>query len=144
MASHMSHSEFVIDDEALVNYLADALPPEGMAAVEKALRQSAELRERLETARTGRGDAGLHSLGAIWRRSRLTCISRRLLGSYLLDALDPKLADYIKFHLEVIECGYCRANLSDLKSKSDHQSPAGDERRKRYFHSSKHLLKDEV
>ena len=43
-----------IDDETLRAYLADALPAEDLARVEKALRDSAELRAGSKTsARTG-------------------------------------------------------------------------------------------
>lgn len=85
-----------IDDQMLRNYLADSLPPEDLARVEKALRDSADLRARLEDVRSNREDFQLHTLGSIWHRTRLTCPSRQQLGSYLLDALDPELAAYIK------------------------------------------------
>ena len=104
-----------IDDAMLRNYLADALPAEDSARVEKALRDSAQLRARLEDVRNNREDVQLHTLGAIWHRARLTCPSRQQLGSYLLDALDPELAAYFKFHLEVVECPFCQANLADLE-----------------------------
>ena len=54
-----------INDETLRSYLADSLPPEDLARVEKALRDSAELRARLEDVRQNRSDPGLHTLGAI-------------------------------------------------------------------------------
>jgi hypothetical protein len=88
-----------IDDVILRDYLADALSPEESARVEKALRDSAELRGQLEEVRQNRADGQLHTLGAIWLRSRLTCPSRQQLGSFLLDALDPELASYLTFHL---------------------------------------------
>ena len=78
-----------IDDTMLRDYLADALASEESARVEKALRDSAELRARLEDVRQNRADGQLHTLGAIWHRARLTCPSRQQLGSFLLDALDP-------------------------------------------------------
>lgn len=129
-----------IDDEMLRLYLADNLPPEGMALVEKSLRDSAELRQQLEDVRSDRADSGLHSLGAIWKRNRLTCPNRQQLGGYLLETLDPPHADYITFHIEVVECAFCRANLDDLRSKSDHGVGAARTRRQRYFQSSRHLL----
>src|SRR3954471_12369192 len=113
--SHAAH----FDDDTLRSYLADALPPEDLARVEKALRDSSELRGRLEDVRQNRGDATLHTLGAIWRRGRLTCPSRQQLGSYLLEALDPGLSDYVTFHLDVVECPFCQANLADLKAKAE-------------------------
>ncbi|MDX2035006.1 MAG: hypothetical protein SFX72_00020 [Isosphaeraceae bacterium] len=121
-------------------YLADALAPEESARVEKALRDSAELRAELEDVRNNRGEAGLHSLGAIWRRSRLTCASRQQLGSLLLDALDPDLADYLNFHIEVVGCPFCQANLADLKQKNEAATTHAKNRHARFLNSSKHLL----
>lgn len=132
-----------IDDETLRSYLADTLPPEDLARVERALRDSAELRARLEDVRQNRGDAGLHTLGAIWRRGRLTCPSRQQLGSFLLDALDPDFASYLKFHLEVIACPFCQANLADLQARSSQPSGAIKSRHNRILRSSQHLLGDE-
>ncbi len=132
-----------IDEETLRSYLADNLPPEDLARVEKALRDSAELRARLEDVRQNRGDSGLHTLGAIWRRGRLTCPTRQQLGSYLLDALDPELASYLTFHVEVIECPFCQANLADLKAKATGPSSATKTRYNRILRSSQHLLGDE-
>jgi hypothetical protein len=129
-----------IDDETLRSYLADTLPAEDLARVEKALRDSAELRARLEDVRQNRGDAGLHTLGAIWRRQRLTCPSRQQLGSYLLDAVDPELAAYLTFHLDVVECPFCQANFADLKARSAQPSAAVKSRHNRILRSSQHLL----
>jgi hypothetical protein len=131
-----------IDDEMLRSYLADALCPEDSARVEKALRDSAELRARLEDVRQDRADTQLHTLGAIWHRARLTCPSRQQLGSLLLDALDPELAGYFQFHLDVVECPFCRANIEDLKAQSQatHAARASKTRQHRILQSSQHLL----
>ncbi len=129
-----------IEVETLRQYLAESLPPEEMARVEKALRASSELRAQLEDARQNRSEPGLHTLGAIWRRGRLTCPDRQQLGSYLLDALDPELADFITFHLDVSACPYCRANLADLKGKAAQATVATRTRQERIFLSSRHLL----
>lgn len=129
----------IIDDEMLRDYLSDALPPGDLARVEKALRDSAELRARLEDVRANRGESHVHTLGAIWRRQRLTCATRQQLGSYLLDALDPDHAAYLRFHIEVVECPFCRANLADLEGKAAQASPAAP-RPSRFFEGSRHLL----
>ena len=107
-----------IDDVMLREYLLDALAPEVSARVEKALRDSAELRARLEDVRQNRADGQLHTLGAIWHRTRLTCPSRQQLGSYLLEALDPAFASYLTFHIEIVECPFCKANLDDLRMQT--------------------------
>lgn len=134
----MGHS---IDVETLRDYLAETLPAEEMARVEKALRPSAELRALLEDVRQNRGDAGLHTLGAIWRRGRLSCPTRQTWGSYLLEALDPAQAEYLTFHLEVIACPFCQANLADLEGRiMPLGTPASMTRQRRIFQSSRHLL----
>ncbi len=137
------HAPTAIDSDTLRAYLADALPAEELARVEKALRDSSELRDRLEAVRQNREDAGLHTLGAIWRRSRLTCPSRQQLGTLLLDALDPDLAEYLLFHIEVVECPYCQANLADLKGKAEAATPAAKSRHARILNSSRHLLRED-
>jgi len=136
-------SDLEIDDETLRSYLADAMPGGELARVEKALRDSAELRARLEDVRQDRSDANLHTLGAIWLRARLTCPTRQQLGSYLLEALDPGLSDYLKFHLDVVECPFCQANLADLKAKASQSASAVKSRHARILKSSRHLLGEE-
>jgi hypothetical protein len=139
----MSDLNPAIDDDMLRSYLADSLPPGELARVEKALRDSSELRGRLEDVRQNRGDPNLHTLGAIWRRNRLTCPTRQQLGSFLLDALDPELGAYLKFHLEVVECPFCQANLADLQAKASQPSSAVKSRHNRILRSSQHLLGEE-
>ena len=85
-----------------------------MATVEKALRASKELHVLLGEVRDEE-DRGEHSVGAIWRRERVSCPARDQLGGYLLGAGDADLLDYVQFHLETIGCPYCLANLDDLK-----------------------------
>src|SRR5439155_1423828 len=82
-------------------YLDDALGDEDTAQVEKALRDSEALRCLLRLIMQER-DRGEHSLGAIWRRERLTCPSREQLGSYLLQVLDDGQQDDLGFHLKTI------------------------------------------
>ena len=134
-----------IDDVMLREYLLDSLAPEVSARVEKALRDSAELRARLEDVRQNRADGQLHTLGAIWHRTRLTCPSRQQLGSYLLEALDPELASYLTFHIEVVECPFCSANLDDLKMQTQTAAAtsASKNRQHRILQSSQHLLNED-
>ena len=126
-------------DAELAAFLDEALPPARCAQLEHDLRSDADLRNRLIEVR-GRETAGLHTLGAIWRRSRLSCPSRDELGQFLLGMLDNESADYIRFHIEQVGCRYCEANLADLKeaSKPDEQ-PA--KRRQKYFQTSAGYLK---
>lgn len=130
-------------DSELAAYLDEVLPIEQMTAVEDALREDDGLQRRL-VAINGRRDAGVHSLGEIWRRHRLSCPSREHLGSYLLGVLSNAEVDYVRFHLEKIECRYCAASVADLQAQ---QSTADGEqvekRRHRYFQSSVGHLRSE-
>ncbi|MCX7700749.1 MAG: hypothetical protein N2039_07710, partial [Gemmataceae bacterium] len=61
--------------------------------------------------------------------------------SFLLRALDDDLMDYIRFHIETINCPYCGANLEDLKSQQVEPAPKLKARRQRIFESSIGLIK---
>jgi hypothetical protein len=128
-----------INRATLEAYLEDALGEKETAEVEQTLRQSEPLRKQLRALMQER-DRGEHSISAIWRRERLSCPSRDQLGSYLLKAVDPAVSEYIQFHLNVISCSFCQANLADLQAKQE-EEPRSQQRRRRIFESSAGLLK---
>jgi len=128
-----------ITREKLHAYLDDALGDSEAAQVEQALRQSEPLRRLLHQTMQER-DRGDHSLGAIWRRDRLTCPTREQLGNYLLQVLEDVEQDYLQFHLEVVECPYCVANLADLQAAQQEPAPQARERRRRIFQTSASYL----
>ena len=128
-----------ITREQLHAYLDDCLPEAEAAKIEKALRGSETLRQQLKLTLHER-DRGEHSVGAIWRRERLSCVTREQLGSYLLEALDDDLMDYVRFHLDTICCPYCLANLADLKAQQHETSQKAKQRRHKFFQSSAGLL----
>jgi hypothetical protein len=123
-------------------YLDEALPVEQMARIEQSLRDDSDLVRRLALINAQR-DCGVHSLGEIWRRHRLTCPTREQLGSFLLEVLLDEQADYIRFHIDTVGCRYCQANLDDLREASvgDESQPETSSRRRRYFQSSAGHLK---
>ena len=129
-----------ITRELLHGYLDDALSDAEIAHVEQSLRDSEALRRLLRVVIQER-DRGEHSVGAIWRRQRLSCPSREQLGSYLLQVLEQPLLDYIDFHLRTIACPYCLANLADLQSLQKEPPPKAQERRRKFFESSAGYLK---
>lgn len=126
----MSH----FTDAELAAFLDEALPASRCSELEHALRSNGELRNRLMEVR-GRESAGLHTIGAIWRRARLSCPTRAELGQYVLGTLTDDASDYIRFHLEAIGCRYCQANLADLQAAS-RQDEVPAHRRRRYFQTS--------
>lgn len=121
-------------------FLDEALPPEEMARIEQALRRDRTLLQQL-TAICSRRDAGVHSLGAIWRRHRITCPTRQQLGGFLLGTLPDEQAAYIRFHLDVVGCRYCQANLFDLEQQHQESPQKAERRRRRYFESSAGYLR---
>ncbi len=121
-------------------YLDEALPPEEMAAVEDALRRRPELAEALAEI-NGRRDAGIYSLGGIWRQTRLTCPTRDQLGSYLLGALPEGFCSYIRFHIQTVGCRYCAANVEDLRRAGRDTEATTEARRRKFFRSSAGLIK---
>ena len=125
--------------EVLACYLDDALSERQTAEVEQQLRQSDTLRLQLRQLLQER-DKGEHSVGAIWRRHRLSCPGREQLGSFLLGVLESDAHEYIEFHLKTIGCAFCQANLTDLQNQQKEGAPQVQQRRRRYFQSSAGLL----
>jgi len=124
-----------ITREQLHAYLDEALSEAETARVEQALRDSEQLRRQLHHAMQER-DRGEHSLGAVWRRERLTCPARETLGSYLLQVLDDAEQDYLDFHLHTVGCPFCLANLADLEAQKQEPAPQARERRQRIVRTS--------
>ncbi|MEX0819842.1 MAG: hypothetical protein WD070_09610 [Pirellulaceae bacterium] len=121
-------------------YLDEALSADEMAAVESELRANPNLGQRLAML-NGRRDAGMHTIGEIWRRHRVSCPSREQLGSYLLEALEQAQMDYYRFHIEELGCRLCHANLHDLRMQQDETSEMTATRRTKYFQSSAGYLR---
>ena len=116
-------------------YLDEALSAEEMAWIEQEVRLRPDLLKRM-AALHGRRDAGVHSVGEIWRRQRLSCPSREQLGSFLLGALDENHAAYVEFHIKTIGCRYCSSNLDDLKRQQEETLEVIETRRTKYFQST--------
>jgi len=123
-------------DEKIVQYLAHQLPDTEMQALELDLRHNQQLRERFQALET---DSEVHSVGEIWRRSRISCPSRQELAQELEGHNSSGVSDYIGFHLEVVSCAICRANYEDLQNRSN--SSVVDQRRAQIFESSAGFLK---
>lgn len=133
MPQHPTQSE-------LEAYLDEDLATEEMAQIENAMRDDPRLLEAL-TRLNGRRDAGIQSVGEIWRRSHISCPNREQLGSYLLGALPADQRTYVKFHVEQIGCRICQANLADLQRQQDELTEVSAGRRRKYFQSSSRYLK---
>lgn len=129
-----------ISDAELLAWLDEDLTPARMSTIEQALRSGRDLQQRVAGLIAER-DHGALTVGEVWRRHRLSCPGLHELGSYLLQALEPGLRDYIQFHLETVGCTKCLATLEDLRLSSA-ASAETIERRQRIFASSVHRLKE--
>lgn len=131
--------EFSTSD--LEAYLDESLQSAEMAKIELALRERPELIKELSMINSRR-DAGVHTVGEIWRRHRISCPPREELGGFLLDTLNDEHFQYIKFHLEVVKCRYCGASLEDLRRQHHEANDDVSNRRQKYYKSSAGLLRD--
>ena len=127
-------------DQQLLAYLDESLSSDRMSLIEQSLRSDEALRQRLLTV-AGMREAGIHGLGEIWRRHRLSCPNRQQLGGFLLGALDAEQRGYVEFHLKTVGCRLCQANLDDLQQQSTELQTATQTRRRRYFQTSAGYLK---
>lgn len=78
------------------------------------------------------------TVSRVWREHRLTCLKRSTLGSYLMEVLDEPWRSYTQFHLDVVGCSMCVANLADLDEEEEDRTPLDTER---MFTSSVGFLK---
>lgn len=121
-------------------FLDEALTAEEMSAIEQTLRSDKQLAAQLATIVNRRG-GGMHSIGDIWRRHRLSCPTREQLGSFLLGVLDGEVEEYVRFHVQTIGCRACQASLDDLQHQQADAAEIRETRRRRYFQSSAGLLR---
>ena len=68
------------------------------------------------------------TVARVWREHRLTCLKRSTLGSYSLGILEEPWQSYTQFHLDVVGCSMCLANLADLDSEEEQLAPEEAER----------------
>jgi len=68
------------------------------------------------------------TVARVWREQRLTCLKRGTLGSYALGVLEEPWKSYTQFHLDVVGCAMCVANLADLQAEEEMRSALDKER----------------
>ena len=101
-------------DEELLAYLDERVSPLRAAEVERQLRASSgllnRLRQLLQSAE--RGDV---TLGGMWRRGRWSCPPRAVWAGFVSGRLGDGLSQYLQFHLETVGCRICTASVQDLR-----------------------------
>ena len=127
-------------DAELEAYLDEAIDSARAAEIEEAAKADSELLARLSSI-NGRRDAGVHTLGEIWRRNQIGVPTAEEMGNYILDVLPTEQSDYIKFRLDVLKCPFTIALYHDLQQQQTESADQLDSRRKKYFNSSAGLLR---
>lgn len=127
-------------DADLEAYLDEALNPDRAAELEQALRDDEELLARLSYI-NGRRDAGVHTLGEIWRRNQIGVPTVEEMSQFVQGKLSDEKADYVEFRLKTLQCRYTIAMLRDIENQqSSDEKEQTSTRRKKYFDSSANLL----
>ena len=95
-----------------------------------------DLNEAVDRPRDKWEDADLTTdlLSQVWESERPSCPKRSTLGKYTLGILPTSWADYVDFHVQILGCSFCNANLEELNSSQ--AADADDETRNRLFQST--------
>ena len=127
-------------DAELEAFLDESLDPDRAQDIETALSSDDDLLQRLSRI-NGRRDAGMHTLGEIWRRNQIGVPSPEDLGKYLLGILTDEEADYVRFRVDVLKCPYTIASLKDLEQQQAETETQTESRRRKYYNSGAGLIK---
>ncbi len=129
-----------ISDADLEAYLDEALDAERAATIEQLARSNPKLITRMSQINRRR-DAGVHTLGEIWRKYQIGVPNRDLVSQYLLQVLTAEHQVYIDFRFKVLKCPYTIALIKDLQAQMSGESPSTEQRRSKFYRSSAGLLK---
>lgn len=84
-------------------------------------RSLKQVRSQVERKKVAIGPASEEFEGLltdIWEYHRFSCPKRSTIGGYLLKTLEDAWQRYVDFHLNVLGCRFCRANLEDLENET--------------------------
>ena len=126
-------------DADLESYLDETLHPDLALELEETLKVNKDLLNRLSYI-NGRRDAGIHTLGEIWRRHQVGVPSRKQMEEFIGGKLSAEQEDYIDFRINILKCRYTIAHVKDLNNQLQTGEVSTEDRRKKYFDSSAGLL----
>ena len=128
-------------DAELEAYLDESLDSTRSTEIEESLKSDEDLLKRLSGI-NGRRDAGVHTLGEIWRRNQVGVPSIEVMGNYLLGVLEDDQADYIKFRMESLKCPFTVAMYNDLVAQQNESAELSASRREKFYKTSAGFLKN--
>ena len=128
-------------DAELEAYLDESLESAKAAEIETLVRQDEALLMRLSKI-NDRREAGMHTLGEVWRRNQLGVPTVEQMGNFLLGVLPKEEADYLNFRIDDLKCPFTIALKVDLESQKETSAKKQiTERRSKFYNSSEGLLK---
>lgn len=127
-------------DAELEAYLDESLDSNRATEIEQAVRDDRQLLQRLSMI-NGRRDAGIHTLGEIWRRNQVGVPTVEAMGNFLLGVLPEDEADYIRFRMDHLRCPFTRAMYNDLRAQQNESAELSKSRREKFYKTSAGLLK---
>lgn len=127
-------------DAVLEAFLDETLDSERANEIELALKNDKDLLQRL-THINGRRNAGVHTLGEIWRRNQIGVPTVEMMGNYLLGVTSAEESDYIEFRMDQLKCPFTLAMHDDLVRQRNENAEQSTSRREKFFKSSANLLK---
>lgn len=126
------HDPLPFTDVELAAYIDEALSLERTVQLESQLQISTQLRARLQRM-LGELDTEQPGIAEFWRRRRVACPERATWQAFLMGRIGGEFREYLQFHLDVVGCRYCQANLADLQT-ADQTLAAG--RVRKFFETS--------
>ncbi len=126
-------------DAELEAYLDESLDSGRATEIEEAIQSDRKLLDRLSMI-NGRRDAGVHTLGEIWRRNQIGVPSIEVMGNYLLGVLEDSQATYIKFRIDQLRCPFTIAMYNDLVAQQNESAELSASRREKFYKTSAGLL----
>ena len=127
-------------DAELEAYLDESLDSVRAAEVEQQLREDKQLLGRLSRI-NGRRDAGIHTLGEIWRRNQIGVPSVDIMRNFLLGVLSPEESSYIEFRINELKCPFTIAMQRDLQVQQTESAEHSKSRRDKFYKTSAGLLR---
>ena len=127
-------------DADLEAYLDESLDSDRATEIEDALANDKDVLSRLAMI-NGRRDAGIHTLGEIWRRNQIGVPTPEVMGNFILGILPEGDSQYIQFRMDELKCCFTLAMFNDLKTQQSENSELSQTRRERIYKTSAGLLK---
>lgn len=126
-------------DAELEAYLDSTLAPQRADELEEMVRADADLLKRLAQV-NARRNAGIHTLGEIWRRNQIGVPTKEEMRQHLLGTLSAEESSYIEFRIKELKCVFTLALLHDLNAEANDSPEKSRNRRKKIYDQGASLL----